>query len=542
MKKKADKFPLIPLPNRIDWKGAEYHLAPDVVIYSDEKNISTAELLVSVIKQVVVGNPTIVHGRASGSTSNAIEISCHPELDHLGREGYQLDISENLLRIKAPDPKGIFYGIQTIKQMLPMRGNNGVAVDQIRLPGLFIEDAPRFSWRGFMLDEGRHFHGKETVKRLLDIMAQLKMNVFHWHLTEDQGWRIEIVKYPRLTALGANRPGTASNIMDTLRDTHDGVPHSGFYTQEEIREIVSYASERNITVVPEIDIPGHSMAALAAYPDLSCTGGPFNVGTRFGVFKDVLCPGKDETFTFLKNVFAEIVQLFPGSYIHIGGDEAPKTRWKKCPACQARIKKLGLVSEAGLHHYLTERIARYLMQHGKMTIGWSEILFPDLEESVVLQYWIGGHRRIVSAMEGGRQVIASHYLKYYLDHSHSLTSLRNLYEFEPAFSGLRGAAQRNLLGIEAPLWTEFVPNQARLDFQVFPRLLAVAETGWTHLEEKDLSSFYRRYENYKKILDLRGIQFADDRDADPSWLKRTFGIFTILQTQRKTADSRAEHG
>jgi hexosaminidase len=402
-----------------------------------------------------------------------------------------------------------------------------------RIPCLVIEDWPRFRWRGFMFDEGRHFHGKQTVRQLLDLMALHKLNVFHWHLTEDQGWRIEIKKYPRLTEVGARRAGTNKTI---LGKRHDGIPHGGFYTQEEIREIVAYAAERHITVVPEIEIPGHSLAALAAYPELSCTGGPFEVATHFGIFPDIYCAGKESTFTFLQDVLDEMMQLFPSPYIHIGGDEAPKKRWIACPDCQRRIREQGLEDEHALQVYITNRIGKYLESKGRRLMGWNQILEPGLSKDAVVQYWFGDQKKLVEAIKiERRKVVMSTYLDTYLDHSYSLMPLSRAYRYDPVPPGFSAEDEACILGLEFPLWTEWVPTRARLDYQAFPRLTAMAETGWTPKEQKDYTDFRKRLEGFLERLDRLGIGYAPLKDVEPGWLAKKFGIFTIAQPQRKVA-------
>jgi hexosaminidase len=450
-------------------------------------------------------------------------------------ESYNLLVTADCINIEAPTPHGVFNGIQTLLQLLPPEIESSVFHPEIVwvIPGLCISDRPRFSWRGFMLDEGRHFHGKETVLNLLDVMASLKMNIFHWHLTEDQGWRIQIQRYPRLTEIGSQRAGTAQSLWDTIRNKHNGCPHLGYYTQQDIREILSYAAERYITVIPEVEIPGHSKAALAAYPQYSCSGGPFEVPTKFGIFNDIYCPGKEPTFTFLQNILDEIMDLFPDRYIHIGGDEAPKARWKKCADCQRRILEEGLKDELALQAYFTNRIADYVAKHSRTVIAWNQVLSDSLNPDVLIQYWAGKRKKVVNAVQAGRKIVISSYLNYYLDHSYSLTPLSRIYNFEPIFAELNQSDAQNILGVEAPLWTEFVPDRARLDFQTFPRLLALAETGWTAKQFRKYADFRVRLMNFEERLNYRDIRYARAKDVQPSRLKRMFGLFTILQPQRK---------
>jgi hexosaminidase len=370
---------------------------------------------------------------------------------------------------------------------------------------------------------------------MLDLMALHKLNVFHWHLTEDQGWRIEIKKYPRLTEIGSQRAGTARSLFSMFTNTHDGIPHGGYYTQNEIKEIVKYAAERHIIVVPEIEMPGHSSAALAAYPEFSCSGGPFEVPARFGIFRDIFCPGKESTFTFLQSVLDEVLDLFPSPYIHIGGDEAPKSRWKKCPDCQNRIQREGLAGEHGLQVYLTNRIAKYLESKGRSLVTWNVSLYPGLAENVVLQYWVGSRREVKAAIRAGREVVVSSYPTLYLDQSHKLVSLSRAYKHEPVFHGLREGDSEHVLGLEATMWTEFVPDQARLDYQTFPRLAAFAETGWSPKELKYYPDFQKRLSVYLPRLKTLGVKYAPEEEFEPSRIKQLFGVLTILQSKNDTA-------
>jgi hexosaminidase len=452
----------------------------------------------------------------------------------LGSEGYCLKITTKEIRIEAPTSTGVFYGIQTLRQLLPLEIEKGTPLEEreYAIPCLEITDFPRFAWRGFMLDEGRHFLGKEIVLHTLDLMALQKLNVFHWHLTEDQGWRIEIKKYPLLTTVGSNRAGTGTMI----KGHHDGIPHGGFYTQLEIKEIVAYAADRHILIIPEIEMPGHSLAALASYPTLSCTGGPFEVATHYGIFPDIYCAGKEETFTFIKDVLTEVMSLFPSPYIHIGGDEAPKTRWKDCPECQRRIKAEDLNNEHELQVYFTNRIISWLAKRGRRVIGWNEIMQEGLRKDAVVQYWWGKKKKLIEEIrENSRDVIISTYLSTYLDHSHALTSLKDAYEFEPAFSELTEKESTHILGVEPPLWTEWIPNKARMDFQTYPRLTAFAETAWSAKEGKSYKRFRTRLKEFLKRLDALNVAYAGSRDVNPSILARLFKMFTIAIPQKKIA-------
>jgi hexosaminidase len=524
---------ILPLPAEIEEHPGEFRLTPATVIQADGPNRQNADILQRLLAGAT-GFPLPVRA-AEGAAENAIRLRLDPGLASLGDEGYRLEVKAEGVSLEAPTTTGIFYGIQSLRQLLPAEIESTTPLPGVdwRLPCLTVRDRPRFAWRGFMLDEGRHFHGQATVLQLLDLMALQKLNVFHWHLTEDQGWRIEIKKYPRLTEIGSRRAGTSRSMM--AKD-HDGQPHCGFYTQDQIRAIVAYAAERHILVVPEIEFPGHSLAALAAYPELSCTGGPFEVATGFGVFPDLYCAGKEAVFAFLQDVLDELLPLFPGPYVHIGGDEAPKKRWKACPDCQRRMREEGLADEHALQVYFTNRIMAYLEGKGRRAVGWNQILGPGLAEKAVVQYWIGSQKPLVEAIRGERrQVVMSTYLDTYLDHGYSLMPLSRAYRYEPVPAGLAGDEKDSVLGLEFPLWSEWVPNRARLDYQTFPRLTALAETGWTPKERKDLGDFRRRLGGFLARLDRLGVRYAPLAEVEPSKLRQWFGPLTIVRPQTRVA-------
>jgi hexosaminidase len=481
-----------------------------------------------------IGFSIPIQERAAQDTPS-INLKIAGQLGTLGREGYQLTVGPTAITLEGSDPAGVFYGLQTLRQLLPVEieARPGKLDGPWQVPNCEMVDQPRFAWRGFMLDEGRYFHGKDTVLQTLDLMALQKLNVFHWHLTEDQGWRIEIKKYPRLTEIGSKRAGTSQGFYGP----HNGVPHGGFYTQAEIREIVEYAARRQILVVPEIGMPGHSLAALAAYPELSCTGGPFDVATHFGIYPDIYCAGKETVFVFLQAVLDEIMALFPSPYIHIGGDEAPKQRWGQCPDCQRRIRQAELKGAHALQAYFTNRMVAYLAAHGRRAVGWNEILQAGLADNAVIHYWVRHRQAVIDAIRREkRKVIVSSYLDTYLDHSYSLTPLSRAYGFEPVFPELDAGDAEHILGLEAPLWSEFVPSRRRLDYQTYPRLTAFAETGWTPRAAKNLKDFRRRLPVFLQRLDKLGVEYAPLRQVEPSKFRQFWGVLTILQPQTRTAE------
>ncbi len=523
---------VIPRPVEVVNGSGEFTLSPETSILADEPNHWNAITLQKLLT-VPTGYPLILQ-TSDNKRVNMIQLGLEPGLAHLGREGYRLLVSPQAVTIESCEPGGVFYGIQSFRQLLPasVERSQRVSSEDWSLPAQAILDRPRFSWRGFMLDEGRHFQGKETVLRMLDLMALQKLNVFHWHLTDDQGWRIEIKKYPRLAEVGSQRAGTSKTI---LGKEHDHIPHGGYYTQTHIHEIVEYAAERQITIVPEIEVPGHSRAALAAYPQFSCTGGPFEVATHFGIYPDIYCAGKEEVFSFLEDILDEVLDLFPSPYIHIGGDEAPKLRWKKCADCQWRLREEGLKDEHALQGYFTNRMMAYLHSKGRRGLGWNEILQEGLIDGAGVQFWAHGRQALLKAIRSGSHpVIMSTYLDTYLDHSYSLMPLSRAYRYEPVPAELGEEETVSILGLEFPLWTEWVPNRDRLDYQAYPRLTAMAETGWTSRERKDWADFLKRLETFLQRLDILGVRYAPLETAEPPWFRRLFGMFTIAMPQRKT--------
>jgi hexosaminidase len=525
---------IIPFPAKIERHAGEFILTPETSILTDTSNRWNADYLHGLLS-TPSGFPLQVW-TSELPAKNVIHLRLDPRLEGLGNEGYQLEIRPDAIVIEASKTSGVFYGIQTLRQLLPIEIEERFPVSGMdwRVPCVLIEDKPRFAWRGFMLDEGRHFHGKETVLLTLNLMSLQKLNVLHWHLTDDQGWRIEVKKYPRLTEVGSQRAGTSKTM---LGKKHDGIPHMGYYTQDEIREIVAFAAERHIRIVPEIEMPGHSLAALTSYPELSCTGGPFKVATHFGIFPDIFCAGKEIVFTFLQNVLEEILELFPSPYIHIGGDEVPKKRWKGCPDCQLRIREEGLKGENALQVYFTNRIAAYLVSKGRQMMGWNEILQDGLVKGAVVQFWAKGRKHLLEAIRTEkRAVVLSTFLDTYLDHSYSLMPLSRAYRYEPVPAELGGNNAGSVIGLEFPLWSEWVPNRARLDYQVYPRLTAMAETGWTLKDKKDFKDFRRRLDKLLGRLDRLGVLYAPLKEAEPPKVMQWFGIFSLPLPQTKTLE------
>ena len=525
---------MIPQPAKLREGTGHFSLSPGTAIQAGDGLQAVAQVARALLARATGYDLPI---ESLDQAPGAIRLVLAPEGQHmgaegsvlcdLGAEGYALRVTADEITLSAPAPAGIFYGVQTLRQLLPAAIENETVVPgrTWTVPCVEIEDTPRFSWRGVMLDEGRHFRGKAEVKRFLDLMALHKLNVFHWHLTEDQGWRIEIEKYPRLTEVGSQRRATRRSMFGK---DDDGTPHGGYYTQAEVREIVAYAGERFITVVPEIEMPGHSQAALVAYPELSCTGGPFEVSTRFGIHRDIYCAGKEETYTFLQDVLDEVMALFPSEVIHIGGDEAPKERWKDCPDCQARLRSEGIADVHGLQTYMTNRMARYLAERGRRLMGWNQILNDGLDRSAIGHYWVGGMKRVLAHARGGGDLVMSDVRYAYLDHSYAFTPLSSAYKYEPVPAKLKVEHHEHVLGLEAPLWTEFVRSLKRFDFQCFPRLTALAETAWTPREDKDYASFQARLGPFLERLDRLGVEYASGDDVEPGLFRRLLSPFTMF--------------
>ena len=419
----------------------------------------------------------------------------------LPEEGYQLIINEEGIQVLAKTERGIFYGLQTLLQLFPQKNDNA---EYINLPLVEIEDYPRYAYRGMHLDVCRHIFSIDFLKKYIDLLAQYKLNTFHWHLTDDQGWRIEIKKYPKLTQVGGYRAQTLiGNYHDRFPQWFDNTPYGGFYTQEQIREVIAYATSRYITVVPEIELPGHAMAALAAYPELACndTPGPFKVAEKWGIFEDVFCAGKDDTFNFLENVLTEVIALFPSSYIHIGGDECPKSRWKVCKFCQKRIREQKLKNEHELQSYFIQRIEKFVNAKGRKIIGWDEILEGGLAPNATVMSWRGTQGGIEAAKQN-HDVIMTPGNYVYFDHVQGRSDqepvsiggyspLEKVYSFNPTPISLTLSQQKKILGVQANLWTEYLPTNEKVTYMTLPRIYALSEIAWSALARKDYINFSR---------------------------------------------------
>ncbi|WGF93541.1 glycoside hydrolase family 20 protein [Aequorivita marisscotiae] len=470
-------------------------------------------------------------------------------------EGYFLDISNSKIHIKVSDASGAFYAIQTLRQLLPiglevpLAPEGGVESATFLIPQLTITDFPKFAYRGMHLDVSRHFFDKEFVKKYIANLAMLKMNTFHWHLTDDQGWRIEIKKYPELTAKGAFRNETRIGHYEDKPELYDGKRYGGFYTQEDIKEVVAFAATQNVTIIPEIEMPGHAQAAISSYPELGCTGKQIPVATTWGVFEDIFCP-KEETFTFLENVLNEVMPLFPGEYIHIGGDEAPKLRWKNCAHCQQLIKDKNLKNEHGLQSYFIHRIEEFVNSKGKKIIGWDEILEGGLAPNATVMSWRGMQGGIDAAKQKHDVIMTpvSHcYFDYYqsenLDEPTAIGGflpLKKVYSFNPIPHELDVEEAKYILGAQANVWTEYIPTEKQVEYMVFPRALAMSEVVWNGPSkdfEKDYPDFFSRVEDFMKRLDALNINYANYLyEIDGKIIKVENKVFYELSTPTKGKD------
>lgn len=435
-------------------------------------------------------------------------------------EGYQLTITPKQIEIRAKTDQGAFYAVQSLRQLLPVDLENGTFyMENITIPSVAITDSPQFKHRGMHLDVGRHYFSVDFIKKYIDALAMLKMNTFHWHLTEDQGWRIEIKKYPKLQEVAAFREQTLIGSYNADPQQFDGKRYGGFYTQEEIKDVVAYAQNRHVTIIPEIEMPGHAQAAISAYPELGCTGEQIKVAETWGVFDHIFC-SKDETFEFLENVLDEVLELFPSKYIHIGGDEAPKTHWENCPNCQQRIKEEGLKDEHELQNYFITRIEKYLNGKGRQIIGWDEILEGGLAPNATVMSWRGTQGAIEAAKQHHNVIMTptSHcYFDYKqsdnedepLANSGGFLPLEKVYSFNPIPEELTEEESQYVLGAQGNVWTEYIPNEKQVEYMVFPRILAMSEVLWTPTNNKNYADFIARVEHFHQRLDALEINYAN---------------------------------
>ncbi len=495
----------IPKPqNTLVGKGS-FYITTKTYIQADENSFEANYLKEAI--QIQTGLHLKITSK--NNSKNIQLVLLEPKIANFNKEQYEIVVSDSEIVISALTNQGLFYGIQTLLQMVPFEKKNEIAI-----PWIKISDAPKYAWRGMHLDVCRHYFPITFIKKYIDYLAHYKMNTFHWHLTEDQGWRIEIKKYPKLTEVGAWRNGSMVGRYDDQK--FDDKKYGGFYTQEEIKEVVAYASQRHVTIIPEIEMPGHSLAALAAYPELSCKGGPFEVGKKWGVFDDVYCP-KEETFTFLENVLTEVLALFPSEYIHIGGDECPKTRWKSCAHCQKIIQEKGLKDEHELQSYFIQRIEKFVNSNGRKIIGWDEILEGGLAPNAAVMSWRGTEGGIAAAKQK-HYVVMTPGSHCYFDHYQGkpeneplaiggFTSLEKVYNFNPMPKELDLEEQKYILGAQANVWTEYILTPEQVEYMIMPRMSALAEVLWGTANPENYLDFKTRLQGQENWLKNNNIKY-----------------------------------
>lgn len=540
------KLDIVPYPNDVTVKSGHFDAAGATFHYDAEFDQPAKDAI-----EAFAGQLSLVSGFESKVKEGHGREGFVFAIDNtLPKEAYSLTVSKKAAYIKASSLNGVIYAIQTMKQMLPVEiyGKEAAAKVKWAMQCAAIEDAPRFGYRGLHLDVSRHFFDVDEVKRYLDIMEVHKLNTFHWHLTDDQGWRIEIKKYPKLTEIGSIRKGTCIKME---WENLDGIPYGGFYTQDQIREVVAYAATKGITVIPEIDLPGHMLAALTAYPELGCTGGPYDLWCRWGISDDVVCVGKESSIEFFEGVLEEVIDLFPSEYIHIGGDECPKVRWENCPHCQAKIKELGLTddekhtAEHYLQSYVTKRMEEFLNAHGRKLIGWDEILEGEVAENATIMSWRGASGGLQAARMGHDAIMTPNtyfYLDYYqtLDTEHEpfgiggYLPVEKCYSFEPYVEGMTDKEKSHILGVQANLWTEYIATADHLYYMLLPRLAALCEVQWCQPENKNWDRFVDSADDFCAIYDAMGYNYAQHifqvkGNVNPNWEKGC--IEMELQTQ-----------
>ena len=513
-------YDIIPQPKEVQLNEEKpFELGPKTLVYYESGLQREAQFLSEYLNDIM---GYVLQMQEYQSQTDGIVLKVVPE-DFDQAEAYEINITPKQVTIKGADAAGVFYGIQTLRKSLPVIINSQLSIFNCQLPCGTIKDYPNFAYRGMHLDPCRHFIPLDSVKVYIDMLAMHNMNQFHFHLSDDQGWRIEIKKYPELTEIGAYRNGTVighnGNLYDTIR-------HGGFYTQDELRDLIEYAAERHINIIPEIDLPGHMQAALACYPQLGCTGCPYEVWKRWGVSEDVLCAGNEEAMQFVEDVLNEVMDVFPSPYIHIGGDECPKVRWEKCPKCQAKIKELGIkkddkfTAEDYLQSYVMNRMAKVVEARGRRVIGWDEILEGNVSETAIIMSWRGTEGGIEAARKGHDVIMApsSHlYFDYY--QSEDIASepmciggylpVERVYEFQPLPEELTPEQQKHIIGVQANIWTEYIAHFWHVQYMALPRMEALTEIQWNNPQDRDFETFVERCRHMTQLYDLYHYTYAD---------------------------------
>ena len=514
--RKEANFQIIPMPQEIvTTQGSPFILKSGVkILYPEgyEKMRRNAQFLADYLK-TATGKDFAIEVGTKGRNTIVLSLGMENE----NPEAYQLEVGDGGITITGSTEAGVFYGIQALRKSLPLASGADIAI-----PAVKINDAPRFGYRGAHFDISRHFFTVDEVKTYIDMLALHNMNRLHWHITDDQGWRLEIKKYPKLTEIGSKRSGT---LIGRDSGKYDGKPHEGFITQEQAKEVVAYATERYITVIPEVDLPGHMQAALAAYPELGCTGGPYEVWKQWGVSEDVLCAGNDQVLEFLEDVYSELISIFPSEYIHVGGDECPKIRWEKCPKCQARIKALGLktdkehTKEQRLQSFIITHVEKFLNDRGRRIIGWDEILEGGLAPNATVMSWRGEKGGIEAARQK-HDVIMTPYSYLYFDYYQTKDTkneplaiggyvpLERVYSYEPISATLMPEERKHIKGVQANLWTEYITTFPHAQYMVLPRWAALCEVQWSSPEKKNYADFLSRLPQLIKWYDAEGYNYA----------------------------------
>lgn len=516
----VNEIALIPKPVKLMRLPGRFRLETATRIRASRDVIAMGKYLQEFLRPATGYSLALDEITGDNPQPNAILLTTTGNGEILGDEGYHLQVTPEGIVVRAAGPAGVFYALQTLRQLLPaaIERSQEVRGHAWTIPAVLIEDKPRFQWRGMMLDTARHMYPVEFIKRFIDILALHKLNVFHWHLTDDQGWRIEIKKYPKLTEVGSHREASP---LPAEPEKSDGKPYGGFYSQEHIKDVVSYAASRFVTVVPEIDMPGHSLAALAGYPELGCLGGPYTVSTRWGVKKDVYCAGNEGVYAFMEDVLAEVLDLFPSQVIHIGGDEVPKDRWRHCAKCQELIKKQGLKDEDELQSYFVQRIGRFLKGRGRQLIGWDEILEGGLPPEAMVMSWRGIEGG-VKAASAGHKVVMCPVSHCYFDYRQSWKKedeppaigqeallLEEVYAFNPLPEALSPQAAEYVLGAQGNVWTEYIPTSRQVEYMAYPRGTALAEVMWSPSNSLDFQNFRQRLKIFLGRLRELGVKYRD---------------------------------
>lgn len=517
---KADFAKVVPAPDKISYnaKGGDFTLSASTIINYTAGN-ADMERNATFLAQYVKDMTKLELGKqaAKGKAKTGISLVLNAKAK-LAPEAYEIVVDKRGVTVTGSTAAGVFYGVQAIRKSLPILQN----AENVEMPAAKVEASPRFAYRGMMLDCSRHFFPAKFVKKYIDMIALHSMNRLHWHISDDQGWRFEVPGYPRLTEVGSKRAQTVTGHNSELED---GVPYGGYYTDAEIRDIVKYATERYVTIVPEVDMPGHMMAALAAYPELGCTGGPYKTGEFWGVYRDILCAGNEKVYTFIEKTLDHICDLFPGQYIHIGGDESPRVRWEKCPKCQAKIAEQGLTDkdgmskEARLQGYFAKRVQKYLEAKGRKIIGWDELLGCDVDTTATIMSWRGAEPGAQGA-KLGHDVIMSPNNALYFDHYQSkdtgseppaiggFSDVANVYNLEPVPAELAPSVKAHIKGVQANVWTEYIPYTNQVEYMVLPRMAALSEVQWLQPSEKDFDAFKKRVDSLRHIYELYGYNYA----------------------------------